>query len=305
LITVISRSIQLFKTACKFLLLKLGYEIRSTYQPPVEDVDFLAAKNVKESEFYSQWVGPCPLFSPWLGHPEFKAAYQGAEPYTLVSPDRCYMLISLARYASYLTGDFAECGVWKGGTALILARILSGERDKKLYLFDSFKGLPKVDQERDPWFHEGQYSAESVEVVEKVLHDFRDRVELHCGWIPESFKGLEESLYAFVHIDVDIYQSNWDCCEYFYPRMVDGGVMLFDEYAFAAARGEKEAVDRFFADKSESPMTLPTGQAVVLKLPASRLNAGSERNRRQIAKLGLTLSLHQFCNLSAVQLLSL
>jgi hypothetical protein len=43
--------------------------------------------------------------------------------------------------------------------------------------------------------------------------------------------------------------------------------LLFDEYAFASARGEKDAVDKFFADKLEPVITLPTGQAIVLKVP--------------------------------------
>jgi O-methyltransferase len=278
LIKIFRNPIQLFKGVFKSLLRKVGYEIRSTYQPPVEDIDFLAARTVKESEYYSQWIAPCPLFTPWIGHPDFRSVYDGAEPYTLVSADRCYILISLAAYASHLPGEFAECGVWKGGTALMLARVLRPVNEKKLRLFDSFQGLPKVDQETDPWFHQGQYSAKSVQVVEKVLGDFADRVEIHCGWIPETFKGLEDKRYAFAHIDVDIYQSNWDCCEYFYPRMVAGGVILFDEYAFAAARGEKEAVDKFFADKPESPITLPTGQAMVLKLPFDRTDGGGRTN---------------------------
>ena len=46
--------------------------------------------------------------------------------------------------------------------------------------------------------------------------------------------------------------------------------MLFDEYAFAAAAGEKQAVDEFFADKPEIPIVLVTGQALVLKLAASK-----------------------------------
>jgi O-methyltransferase len=254
------------KSELKSLLRKFGYEIRPTYQPQADDVDFISAKSVKESEYYSQWIGPCPLFSPWSGHPDFNSIYQGAESYTLVPPERCYVLISLARYASYLAGDFAECGVWKGGTALMLARVLSNSKEKKLHLFDSFQGLPKVDQERDPWFHEGQYSA-SLEAVKQLLRDFSEMLNINPGWIPETFNDLEANRYAFVHIDVDLYQSNWDCCEYFHPRMVSGGVMLFDEYGFAAARGEKEAIDKFFADKPESPMTLPTGQALVLKVP--------------------------------------
>jgi hypothetical protein len=59
--------------------------------------------------------------------------------------------------------------------------------------------------------------------------------------------------------------------------------MLFDEYGFAAARGEKEAIDKFFADKPESPMTLPTGQALVLKVPGQ---AKLERERMAANETG-------------------
>jgi O-methyltransferase len=261
--------LQHMKSACKAALLRLGYEVHAVNQSKLEDVDFKAALTVKESEYYFQWFAPCPLFSPWLGHPEFQSVYEGVEPYTVVSPDRCYMLISLARYASHLAGDFAECGVFKGGTALLLARVLRRKEDqKKLYLFDSFQGLPKVNEEKDQWFTAGQYSADSVEAVEKLLRDFRRMIDIRCGWIPETFHGLEDNRYAFAHLDVDLYQSALDCCGYFYPRMIPGGVLLFDEYAFAAARGEKDAVDEYFADKPESPITLPTGQAFVLKLPS-------------------------------------
>jgi hypothetical protein len=76
------------------------------------------------------------------------------------------------------------------------------------------------------------------------------------------------------HIDVDLYQSTLDCCEYFYPRLVPGGILLFDEYGFAAARGEKDAVDQFFADKRESPIVLLSGQAVVVKLPPPSPSSG-------------------------------
>ena len=258
---------QPMKSACKSLLLRLGYEVRAVSQPAVQDVDFLAAATVKESQYYSQWSSRCPLFSPWLGHPEFQEIYEGASPYTLVSPDRCYILVSLARYASHLAGDFAECGVYRGGTALLLARVLTKAASKRLYLFDSFKGLPRMDRERDPWFSEGQYCSESVEAVEALLADFRNMVDIRAGWIPETFQGLETGRYAFVHSDVDLYQSTLDCCKYFYPRLSSGGVLLFDEYAFAPSRGEKDAVDEFFYDKPESPMTLPTGQAFVLKVP--------------------------------------
>jgi O-methyltransferase len=179
------------------------------------------------------------------------------------------VLISFARYAAHLAGDFAECGVYRGGTALLLARVLGHDASKRLYLFDSFQGLPKMDRERDPWFSEGQYCAESVRAVEELLSDFRRMIVIRSGWIPATFNGLEGNRYAFAHLDVDLYQSTLDCCQYFYSRLVPGGILLFDEYAFAPSRGEKDAVDEFFAGKPESPITLPTGQAVVLKVPSS------------------------------------
>jgi len=256
------------KNVCKSLLRRLGYELRAVAQPVPDDVDFKAALTVEEAKFYSQWTGPCPLFSPWLGHADFESVYQGAAPYTLVSRDRCYLLIGLARYARHLAGDFAECGVWNGGTALLLARMLKDVTGKKLYLFDSFAGLPKLDAQKDPWFHEGQYRAQSVAAVQAVLKDFEAMLDIRCGWIPETFRGLETRRYAFAHLDVDVYRSTLDCCAYFYPRLTPGGVLLFDEYGFAAARGEKDAVDEFFSDKPERPIALPTGQAVVLKVPA-------------------------------------
>jgi O-methyltransferase len=265
------------KQACKSLLYRFGYEVRSVGKDHsvVGNKDFEAAISVKESQYYAQWVSPCPLFSPWLGHPEFQAIYEGASRYTLVSPDRCYILISLARYASHLAGDFAECGVYRGGTALMLARIIKNSGNKKLYLFDSFQGLPKVDREKDQWFCEGEFRVESVAAVEELLSDFLTQIDIRCGWIPKTFHELQNNQYAFAHLDVDLYQSNLDCCTYFYPRMAAGGVLLFDEYAFAAARGEKDAVDEFFSDKPETPVTLPTGQAIVLKLPSKERSLGA------------------------------
>ena len=72
---------------------------------------------------------------------------------------------------------------------------------------------------------------------------------------------------ALAHIDVDIYEPTLASCAFFYPRMTPGGILLFDDYGFPACRGEKEAVDSFFADKPESVITLPSGQALVIKLP--------------------------------------
>jgi O-methyltransferase len=258
--------VQSIRKLSDFILRPLGYEIRR--RAPVMDdrsaIDVLAAESGKDSACYKEWSSPCPVFLPWL-RPEFERLFARIAGHTLLSRERCYFLASFAVHASRLQGDFAECGVYRGGTALLLALILK-ESGKSLYLFDSFKGLPKIHGEKDAWFSEGEFGEVRVEDVEELLSDFGKMIVIRPGWIPETFAGLQSRSYAFAHLDLDLYQSTLDSCEYFYPRLVPGGVLLFDEYGFAAARGEKEAVDEFFADKPESPIALPTGQAVVLKV---------------------------------------
>jgi len=254
---------------CTYYLARRGYgfyKLKST-------IDHAAAMTVKESEYYTEWRTPCPLFSPWVGHPDFRRVYEGVKSLTVVSPERCYMLASLARSAMKLNGNFAECGVYKGGTALLLARVLEETTDKKFYLFDSFEGLSKENKEHDNCYREGNYAFRSVESVKQALRDYERFIDIRKGWIPETFTGLENERDAFVHVDVDLYQAALDCCEYFYPRLVAGSVMVFDDYGFPACRGEKDAVDEFFEDKPESPTALLTGQAMVFKLPCSMKDA--------------------------------
>jgi O-methyltransferase len=226
-------------------------------------------------DYYTEFSTPDPVFAPWEGHPDFEELYRGVEEHTLVSRDRCYMLGALAGYASHLDGDAAECGVYTGGTALLLARALGG-RAGRLYLFDSFEGLPPVDPVRDAAFHEGQFAVESVDSVERLLEDHAELVDIRKGWMPDTFAALEDVRYAFVHVDVDLYRSALDCCQYFYPRLVSGGIIVFDEYGCAEAQGEREAVDEFFAGKPEAPIVLPTGQALVIRLPEGGTKAVKE-----------------------------
>jgi len=71
--------------------------------------------------------------------------------------------------------------------------------------------------------------------------------------------------FAFVHVDV--YASTLDCCRFFHPRVMRGGAILFDDDGFPPFKdAEKRAVDEFFADRPESPLSLPTGQCLVLKV---------------------------------------
>lgn len=219
--------------------------------------------NIPDKEFYR------PLFSPWAGFGDFPAFFGKAGTNTLVSPDRCYVLYSLARQALGITGDFWECGVYKGGTAAMLAEIISHFSPdapvprRQLRLFDTFCGMPDTNPEKD-LHKKGDFSDVSMAEVKRVVgHD--ELVSYHQGFIPQTFKGLERSQIALAHIDVDIYQSVFDCSQFIFPRLVPGGFMIFDDYGFPSCPGARSAVDTYFKDSKAYPLVLPTGQAVVFK----------------------------------------
>jgi O-methyltransferase len=219
--------------------------------------------SIPDQEFYQ------PLFSPWTGYGEFPAVFARTTARTLVSPDRCYILYSLARQALSLNGEFWECGVYKGGTAAMLAEIIArlGPAARvpkhRLRLFDTFSGMPETDPARDE-HRRGDFADTSLGDVQSFVgHD--DFVTWHEGLIPTTFKALERSQVAFAHIDVDIYQSVIDCCDFIFPRLAFGGFMVFDDYGFPTCPGARSAVDNYFRETSLTPLVLGTGQAVIFK----------------------------------------
>ncbi len=196
---------------------------------------------------------------------DFQRARDRIGDRTLLSQDRLQVLHQFAGAAARLSGDAAEVGVYRGGTAYLLASVFSAA-GKRLHLFDTFSGAPAV-AERIDIHREGDFSDTSLTEVRKFLESFPD-ILFHPGVFPESAKGDATSCsYCFVHVDADLYRSVRDACVFFYPLLSPGATMLFDDYGFATCPGVKKAVDDFFADKRQKPIYLPTGQALVMNLP--------------------------------------
>ncbi|HEV2486426.1 MAG TPA: TylF/MycF/NovP-related O-methyltransferase [Terracidiphilus sp.] len=214
-----------------------------------------------------------PLFSPWLGQGDFRKYYALAAPRTLVSPDRCYVLWILLRQALNLSGDIWECGVYRGGTAAMMAAVLrdSAQSDKKLFLFDTFQGMPETDSQKD-LHRKGDFGDTSVQAVRDYVGG--EICILREGLIPYTFKGLESARIAFAHVDLDIYRSILDCLSFVWPRLTVGGFIVFDDYGFPSCPGARTAVDEFFAPSASVPLCLPTGQAVVFKGVPDRHGVG-------------------------------
>jgi O-methyltransferase len=175
----------------------------------------------------------------------------------------CFMLYQLARHAISMDGDIAEVGVYKGGTAKLIAMVAAGTT-KTVHLFDTFSGMPPTDITKD-LHKEGDFSDAPLDDVKMYLKDCNN-VRFYPGFFPATSDSVSDLQFCFVHIDVDIYRSVADCCEFFYPRMVKGGIMVFDDYGSLSCLGVRTAIDEFFANKLEYPCYLPMGESLVIKL---------------------------------------
>ena len=236
----------MIKSIIKSIAGTLGYEIRRTRTPLVP-----GASSLSNIDLYR------PLFSPWFGKGEFGRYYEVAAPKTLVSADRCYVLYRLLLQAINVRGDVWECGVYKGGTAAMIAAILKDHSpSKRLYLFDTFEGMPETDQERD--LHKcGDFSDTTAEAVAAYVR-CDDLCVIRKGFIPATFAGLESASIAFAHIDVDIYRSILDSLNFIWPRLSVGGFVIFDDYGHPSCPGARTAVDEFFLDQRFAKITAAT-----------------------------------------------
>lgn len=183
--------------------------------------------------------------------------------------DRCYVLLDLARTTRFIKGDIAECGIRHGKSSLFILSGIGAGSGRKFHVFDSFEGLSEPgssdrDESGDTVWERGELAVQEQTVLNN-LRGFDIPIELHKGWIPGRFKDVKSSKFAFVHVDVDLYEPTRDSFAFFYPRMSKGGVMICDDYGSAYCPGAKKAVDEFFAEKPERVIALPTGQSLIIK----------------------------------------
>lgn len=157
-----------------------------------------------------------------------------------------------------IPGDVVECGTARGGSAALMGLTLKqlGATERTLWVCDTFEGIPAPTPE-DPDFRIAElYTGAFVGTIDEVTASFRG-----LGILPQTkfVKGLfDETLpmanigpIAVLHIDGDWYASVKTCLENLYDRIVDGGVIQFDDYGYWG--GARKAVDEFLASRSILP----------------------------------------------------
>jgi hypothetical protein len=188
---------------------------------------------------------------------------------------RVWILTRLARCAQRLPGNFAEFGVYRGGTAYMTLALTEDAPDRSFYLFDTFAGTPTAGltatetQEglgRSNW----KYGDTSSAYVAELLSPWRPRIEIREGDVADTLQETDTGQLAFVHLDLNASAPTRLALDYAYRRVVPGGIIAFDDYGDSKYRDQRAMIDEFFADKPEEPIALPTAQAFVIVSPTGR-----------------------------------
>jgi O-methyltransferase len=177
----------------------------------------------------------------------------------LLQPIEAAQLVLALEAVSKIPGDIAEVGSFEGVSAKLLA---TTDRHRTVHIFDTFEGLPKPSEQDSTGFYSGQYRA-SEEGVKQYLQGFN--VRIYKGYFPATAGPITDKTFAFVHLDVDLYESTKACLDFFYPRMAQGGIILTHDYA-ARDEGVYRAFQEFFAGKPEPVIELGGNQGMVVKL---------------------------------------
>jgi predicted O-methyltransferase YrrM len=174
---------------------------------------------------------------------------------------RLYILRQLAKQQANNPGNFVECGTYAGMSIFFVSDLCQ----KRFIGIDSFLGVSEPGIFDSDYFKTLKLDI-PMEITQRIV-SYLDRddfkVELYKGWIPEVFNSIDSLLYSYVHIDTDLYQPTKDSIEKFWPLMLNGGVLICDDYGSYKTPGARKAMIDFFG--KNSILELPTGQAIVYK----------------------------------------
>lgn len=181
------------------------------------------------------------------------------KPYTMLSYPRLFKLYEAASRLEKekIDGSFVECGVWKGGSAGIIAGVAKRNKNRHIWLFDSWKGLPApakydISCTGKPG-KEGMVVSskeKAKELLFKKLKLDSNKVHLVEGWFTDTISSHKKDIgkIALLHLDCDWYESVKFCLEELYDDIVKDGFIFIDDYGYW--KGCKKAVDEFIDEKN-------------------------------------------------------
>ena len=168
--------------------------------------------------------------------------------------------------ASFLEGDFVECGVNRAflSTSVMEAINFKEIKHKNFYLVDTFSGLvPELLTDKDRAAHWNEYP----DVYDFVVNSFKDYPNVHVvkGAVPDILPSIEVEKVCYLSIDMNCVAPERAALEYFWPKLVQGGIIILDDYLFKGHEAQKETADEFAKIVGARILSLPTGQGLLIK----------------------------------------
>jgi O-methyltransferase len=169
----------------------------------------------------------------------YAVLYDRYKKYTMIPREFFILNLDLCSEFRKINGDYVECGVWRGGMSAAIAEVLG--KDRTVHLYDSFEGLPPAKEidgkEAIEWQKNtvapGYFdncTAEEKFAINALAIARHDRYEVHRGWFDRTLPERKQHSIAILRLDGDWYDSIMTCLEHLYPDVVDGGVIILDDY---------------------------------------------------------------------------
>lgn len=173
-------------------------------------------------------------------------------------------IIELARNQLSCQGDFVELGCYKGDTSLLLAEVLKGT-EKKLWIYDSFEGLPEKSEADESAlgrnFKGGELYVTKREVKERFLRAGLLVPVIKKAWFSElTGKDLPEEV-ALAFLDGDFYESIRDSLKLVESKIAEGGIIAVHDYQNPALPGVAKAVEEWAREQKK---TIKTYQSMAI-----------------------------------------
>jgi O-methyltransferase len=215
---------------------------------------------------------------------------RAVQPYTMTSLDRLVAVVNAVTHIVQhdIPGDFAECGVWRGGSMMAAAFTLCQLNDtsRTLYLYDTFEGMPAPTQhdrsfdgrDADSLWRKEQQQAGSwcYASLDDVRHNLlssgypAEKIVLVEGKVEDTIPGILPPALSLLRLDTDWYESTRHELVHLYPKLNPSGILIIDDYGHW--QGARAAVDEYFAAQRE-PVYLHridyTGRMLIKTAPSS------------------------------------
>lgn len=211
---------------------------------------------------------PENFYSPWLADSAFHRVKKIIRDYTFLDDYKLYEIWKAVEQVKHLEGDILEVGVWRGGSGCLIAKKCRLEKiPSTVYLCDTFEGLVKA-TEKDSNYHGGEHADTSVELVSNLMRqEGLSNTKILKGIFPDDTASqIPSQKFRLAHIDVDIYQGAKETFNWLWPKLIPGGIVIFDDYGGLLTDGVTKMVNEVASGTDRVFIHNLNGHGVMVKV---------------------------------------